>query len=120
MRIVTPVLKKIVYPSFSKLGLFRRGAAPGVAVVTYHGVLPRGYKTPDAALDGNLVSASALAAQLRFLKRQYCPISPEQFRAWLHSRETLPARAVLVTCDDGLLNCFTEMLPVLKEEEVPC
>lgn len=32
----------------------------------------------------------------------------------------LPPRAVLVTCDDGLENTLTEMLPILQEEKVPC
>jgi peptidoglycan/xylan/chitin deacetylase (PgdA/CDA1 family) len=27
---------------------------------------------------------------------------------------------VLVTCDDGLLNCLTDMLPVLRQEKVSC
>ena len=29
-------------------------------------------------------------------------------------------RSVLLTCDDGLLNCLTDMLPVLVEEKVRC
>ena len=32
----------------------------------------------------------------------------------------MPPKAVLVTCDDGLLNCLTDMLPVLQQEGVKC
>ena len=70
MRIVSPFLKKIVYPTMSKAGLFRRLPAKGLAVVTYHGVIPDGYSQSIPALDGNLVTADTLRGQLRFLKAQ--------------------------------------------------
>jgi peptidoglycan/xylan/chitin deacetylase (PgdA/CDA1 family) len=120
MRIVSPFLKRIVYPTMSKARLFRRLPSEGLAVVTYHGVIPDGYQPIDPALDGNLVTADALRRHLRFLKAGYNVVSPEEVLAWLERREELPPRAVLLTCDDGLLNCLTDMLPVLKDEAVPC
>jgi peptidoglycan/xylan/chitin deacetylase (PgdA/CDA1 family) len=120
MRIVSPILKKVLYPSLSAAGFFRRNSAPGLAVVTYHGVLPRGYEPVDAAFDGNLITAEALRAQLRLLNSNYCVISPDDFLAWRQGTFQLPPRAVLFTCDDGLLNNLTEMLPVLKQEDVRC
>ena len=120
MKFVTPLLKKIVYPAMSMSGLLPRIARCGLAVVTYHGVIPAGYNSTDAALDGNLVSADALRRQLRLLKARYQVISPDDARAWSEGRGKLPSRAVLVTCDDGLLNCLTDMLRVLKEEKVSC
>ena len=74
----------------------------------------------DAAFDGNLVTAEALQRQLRFLKSNYNVISPEDALAWTLDKFPLPPRAVLLTCDDGLLNNLTEMLPVLQQEEVRC
>jgi peptidoglycan/xylan/chitin deacetylase (PgdA/CDA1 family) len=120
MKIVSPLLKNAVYPSMSKLGMFRRLPQQGLAVVTYHGVLPQGYQSIDPSLDGNLVPAESLRRQLRLLKARYQVVAPEDVRAWLRERKDLPARAVLLTCDDGLLNCLTDMLPVLKEEGVRC
>jgi len=49
MKIVSPFLKKVLYPSLSMAGIFRLTSAPGLAIVTYHGVLPRGYELLDAA-----------------------------------------------------------------------
>jgi peptidoglycan/xylan/chitin deacetylase (PgdA/CDA1 family) len=118
MRFVSPFLKKVVYPSMSGAGVFRRTASSGVAVLTYHGVLPPGYTPIDSALDGNLVSCETLRRQIQFLKKRYNLISPESFLAWRRDQEQLPPRAVLLTCDDGLLNCFSDMLPVLQEETV--
>jgi peptidoglycan/xylan/chitin deacetylase (PgdA/CDA1 family) len=120
MRIVSPFLKKVIYPSLSTASVFRRTAPPGLAVVTYHGVLPRGYEPVDAAFDGNLISADTLFRQLRLLKAHYSVIAPEDVLAWRKGRSELPPRAVLLTCDDGLLNNLTEMLPVLRHEEVKC
>src|SRR4051812_24339699 len=120
MRIVSPALKKVVYPAISKLGLLRRAPLSGVAILTYHGVIPEAYESSDPILDGNLVTADQLRAQLRLLKSHYCLISPEQFLAWRTGECELPRRAVLLTCDDGLLNCLTDMLPVLKQEDASC
>jgi peptidoglycan/xylan/chitin deacetylase (PgdA/CDA1 family) len=120
MRFVSPFLKKVLYPSLSAAGVFRRTSACGLAVITYHGVLPPGYEPVDAAFDGNLVTAESLRQQLRLLKANYSVISPEDFLAWRQGTFELPARALLLTCDDGLLNHLTDMLPVLQQEEVRC
>ncbi len=120
MRLVSPVLKHAVYPVLHQAGYFRRGGQPfPCIVVNYHGVVPSDYSA-DALLDGNLVSAGSLRQQLRFLKHHYDVITPWDFRAWLEHGVALPQRAVLITCDDGLLNTLTDMLPVLREENISC
>jgi peptidoglycan/xylan/chitin deacetylase (PgdA/CDA1 family) len=120
MRIVSPFLKSVLYPALSMAGVFHRTSARGLAAVTYHGVLPEGYETVDGALDGNLISAETLRRQLRLLKKHYNVILPEDALAWREGRRELPPRAVLLTCDDGLLNCLTDMLPVLQQQKVSC
>jgi peptidoglycan/xylan/chitin deacetylase (PgdA/CDA1 family) len=89
-------------------------------VVTYHGVLPAGYTSDDEALDGNLVSAEVLRAQIRQLKRSYHVLKEADLLGWLEGERDLPARSVLLTCDDGLQNVLSEMVPVLREENVWC
>jgi peptidoglycan/xylan/chitin deacetylase (PgdA/CDA1 family) len=120
MKIVSPLLKRVVYPSFAKAGVFRHTAAGGLAVVTYHGVLPPGYELADPILDDNLLSADVFRQQIRLLKTHYHVISPEEMLLWSEKRFVFPPRAVLLTCDDGLANNLTEMLPVLEEEGVRC
>jgi peptidoglycan/xylan/chitin deacetylase (PgdA/CDA1 family) len=120
MKIVSPFLKKVLYPSLSAAGIFRRSSAPGLAVVTYHGVLPNGYSPIEAGFDGNLVTAETLRRQLRMLKSNYHVITPEQALGWRKGQFDLPPRAVLITCDDGLRNNLTHMLPVLQQEQVRC
>lgn len=114
------MLKRVVYPGLSRIGHLRQRTGFSPAVVTYHGVLPEGYEIIDAQLDGNLVSAEHLLQQIRFLKSHYEVISPEDFRESCLEKCKLPLRAVLLTCDDGLRNHLTAMLPVLKEASVRC
>jgi len=119
MRLVSPLLKHVIYPGLSGTGYFE-AASQGPAVLTYHGILPSDYESSDSHIDGNLVTAKAFRLQLEFLKRQYNVIHPEQFHSWLKGEENLPDRAVLLTCDDGLKNCVTEMLPLLQSFNLSC
>jgi peptidoglycan/xylan/chitin deacetylase (PgdA/CDA1 family) len=120
MRLISPLLKHVVYPSLSKAGYFRRASGNTPAVLTYHGVLPAGYKIVDPVLDGNLVSADSFHQQLRFLKHQYNVISPEEFLLWCEAKRELPPRSVLLTCDDGLRNSLFNMLPILQDAALSC
>ncbi len=93
--------------------------------MNYHGVVPADHPGNEPFLDGNLVQPEALRRQLQFLKSRYHIVQPDDFRAWIEQdkhehRKQLPPRAVLVTCDDGLVNTLTDMLPVLQSEGVSC
>jgi len=57
---------------------------------------------------------------LQFLQDRYNIISPKEFLRWCEGACELPARSVLLTCDDGLRNCFYDMLPLLREFEIQC
>lgn len=118
MRLVSPLLRNVIYPAMHHSGWLKRFAPrAGCAVVNYHGMIPPEHPR-DPFLDGNLVSREVLQQQLRFLKVNYHPIRPEDFRAWIKGG-TLPPRSVLVTCDDGLVNNL-DMLPIFQSEAVPC
>jgi peptidoglycan/xylan/chitin deacetylase (PgdA/CDA1 family) len=136
MRIVSPLLKHAVYPAMHRVGwLARIHPNSGYAVVNYHGVVPSDHVPSDHSssdrassnhsgaesfLDGNLVRPEVLRKQLQFLKKDFEIIHPEDFRGWVEQDKPLPPRAVLLTCDDGLLNTLTDMLPVLRSEGVFC
>jgi peptidoglycan/xylan/chitin deacetylase (PgdA/CDA1 family) len=124
MRLLSPLLQRVVYPALGKAGYFHWRVPGLVRVVTYHGVLPEGYQSADPFLDSTLVNIASFQSQLRLLKKHYKVISPERFLGWLRQTEgkteELPARAVLLTCDDGLLNNLTTMLPILQEEDLQC
>jgi peptidoglycan/xylan/chitin deacetylase (PgdA/CDA1 family) len=120
MRLVSPILRHVVYPGLSKVGYLRRATGDGPVVLTYHGVLPSRYKPVDPILDGNLVTASQFRDQLRFIKDQYNVLLPDEFLLWCRGELELPPRSLLITCDDGLQNCLVEMTPALREFELEC
>lgn len=120
MRLLTPILQRVVYPALGNAGCFHWRASSRISVVTYHGLLPTRYQSDDTFLDNTLESAASFRSQLRLLKKHYNVISPDRFLRWLRYQEELPTRAVLLTCDDGLLNNLTTMLPILQEEECKC
>ncbi len=121
MRLVSPLLKHAVYPALHHIGWLNRIEPPGgYAVVNYHGLVPSDHFNPEIFLDGNLVRPKVFRQQLQFLKAHYHVIHPEDFRAWIEQGKPLPLRAVLITCDDGLVNTVTDMLPILQSESVAC
>jgi peptidoglycan/xylan/chitin deacetylase (PgdA/CDA1 family) len=119
--VVSPILKRVVYPWLANSGYLRRRADGGsFCVITYHGVLPEGYQVSDPQQDGSLVTAENFRAQLRLLKECYHLVTPDQVRDWIVDGKDLPALAILLTCDDGLRNALTGMAPILREEELSC
>src|SRR5215469_8807660 len=114
------VLHRIFYPTLGNMGYFHVHPTSVVSVITYHGILPASYKRDDAFLDNTLVNTESFRAQLKLLKEYYNVISPDQFLQWLRCGKDLPERSVLLTCDDGLLNQVTSMLPILLEEQLKC
>ncbi len=120
MKVVSPVLKRVVYPGLARSGFLRRAADNGPTIVTYHGVMPTSYKARGSDVDGCMVHSSIFRDQLKLLKSHYSPITPDQFRAWCRGDFELPPRAVLITCDDGLQNNLTGMAPILTALDLPC
>jgi peptidoglycan/xylan/chitin deacetylase (PgdA/CDA1 family) len=124
MRLVSPLLKRAVYPALHYSGVLGHiTPLNDYAVVNYHGVVPSDHSIHsihESFLDGNLVQPKVFRQQLQFLKSHYNVIHPEDFRGWIEQGKQLPARSVLLTCDDGLLNVLTEMVPILRSEDVSC
>jgi peptidoglycan/xylan/chitin deacetylase (PgdA/CDA1 family) len=120
MKLVSSFLKRILYPTLSRVDGFLNHCQGPLAVVTYHGVLPRDYEVKDGRLDGGWVTAESFRSQLRLLRSRYHVVSAEQVRCWCRGEQALPPRAVLITCDDGLANAVTDILPILQEERLSC
>ncbi|HVN19615.1 MAG TPA: polysaccharide deacetylase family protein [Dongiaceae bacterium] len=118
MRVLSPLLNQVVYPVLGRAGYF--SSRTSAAVITYHGVLPQGYRSSDHFLDASLLTTETFRSQLLLLKRNYNVISPGTFREWLRGTLDVPERAVLLTCDDGLLNNLTVMLPLLRQYDLQC
>jgi peptidoglycan/xylan/chitin deacetylase (PgdA/CDA1 family) len=120
MRLLSPILHRVIYPTLGSVGYFHSRPVAPVTVITYHGVLPAGYKSGDPFMDNTLVTEKSFRVQLRLLKKHFNVISPDEFLLWLGQKQELPEKAILLTCDDGLLNHLNVMVPILREEELKC
>ncbi len=116
MKLISPLLKRVLYPCLASAGAFDSKQKKGLAAVTYHDVLPPNFRPIDPGFDGSRITPEHFRQQLRLLKSKYNVISPEEMLSWCRNEWELPPRAVLLTCDDGALNNLTEMLPILQEE----
>ena len=90
MRLLSPLLRQVVYPALGSAGYFRAGNSPLPAVVTYHGVVPDSYRINEKIPAGPLLKATNFRTQVQALKKHYTVISPQQFLAWLKDSEALP------------------------------
>lgn len=75
MRIVSPLLKAVVYPALSSIGAFRLDSDEGLSIVSYHRVTSPGYESIDAPFEGILITAETLRNQTRLLKKHYNVVS---------------------------------------------
>lgn len=92
---------------------------PGVlGVLTYHRIAE-----PDTRerLYPGLISAtpSDFEEQMRFLASRYRPLALEELLAVRRGGAPLPARAVLVTVDDGYRDFAEHAWPVLRRQGIP-
>lgn len=110
------------YDAVSPTGLLprwqrRRSELP--TVLTYHGVV-----SDDLAValpyDANFVTASLFRKHLELLQRRYRILEPAEFLSWMEGNTRIDSGGVLLTCDDGLRNNATVMLPILEEANARC
>ncbi len=65
------------------------------------------------------LSAQLFAEQIGYIKKHYNVISAADLMNAIADGAPLPARALLLTFDDGYLDHFTEVFPVLDREGMP-
>ena len=85
MSVLSPILKRIVYPSLATVGYLRRRRARQISIITFHGVFPSGYTVADPFLDGTLLPVEMFRRQLKMLRSAYHMLSPPEFLDWQHS-----------------------------------
>jgi len=90
----------------------------GLAVLTYHRVLPpeEAQVEPDP---GILTTAATFEAQMRLVSRRYSPLTMDEAIRHLESGEPLPRRACMVTFDDGWLDTYAHAFPILRRYGLP-
>lgn len=90
--------------------------APAATIVMYHYVRPiRGSRFPG--LKG--LEVDAFIAQLTYLQRHYVPMNLRDVVEATRNGEALPPNACVLTFDDGYLDHWTYVAPILDEMGLP-
>lgn len=89
-----------------------------IPVLAYHRIMD---VKEDYPFDVDLVSATPdmFKKQMEFIKKNFNPITMQQFIASLDGGEKLPKRPVLVTFDDGFKDNYSIAYPILRELDIP-
>jgi peptidoglycan/xylan/chitin deacetylase (PgdA/CDA1 family) len=114
-------MRRLFILSFTLSGLaafFRWFFRRECVVLAYHGAFP-GEAIKGVDIEGKFVDEKDFIRQLDFLKRHYTPVTLDLFEASLRGEATLPARAVLITIDDGYENNLLHMAPHLQARNIP-
>jgi peptidoglycan/xylan/chitin deacetylase (PgdA/CDA1 family) len=85
-----------------------------VPIVMYHHV--RVYNGSDAVQADLSVTPDEFRAQMDWLwANDYHPVGFTELRAYLHGRQPLPSRPLILTFDDGYLDFYTTAYPILAQ-----
>ncbi len=88
--------------------------------LVFHDVRYQVLKSFDADPDDSAVDASVLTGFFDWMRRNdYHPVSLQQVIDARENRAPLPARAVLLTFDDGYTSFYTRIYPLLKAYGYP-
>ena len=102
------------------LGLFavmRRATAGYVRILCYHGIW---LGSDDYPGDMMFMHPKTFARRLDLIQRLGYPVVPLSAAVEaLQGRGELPAAAVVITIDDGWYGTYSEMLPALRQRDMP-
>jgi len=94
---------------------FRRSGV----VLLYHRVLPEAECAQSFSSKAIIVSPATFERHLRFLRRHFAVLGPEEFREWLLNGREVSRPPCLITFDDGWKDNLTHARPVLKAQQLP-
>ena len=104
-------------------GLLRRLAhrrlRNGAIVLMYHRVLPEDRAAQSFSHPGIVVTPATFERQMALLKREFRPLSLQDFLGHMEARIPFPDGACLVTFDDGWIDNHDYALPILRRHGVP-
>jgi len=88
-------------------------------ILMYHRVLENIEKENKYIQVGITVSKELFDKQMRYLVKNYNPVSLKDFTEYQTGHKTLPEKAVVITFDDGWRDNYTCAYPILKKYGIP-
>jgi peptidoglycan/xylan/chitin deacetylase (PgdA/CDA1 family) len=100
------------------LHLLSRMRRPGIAILMYHSVMDN--PEPHASTLGGIVHPRKIfREQMEVLAREYHPVSLDDVLHFLEGKSRLPAKAVVMTFDDGYSDNAEVAAPILNQLGIP-
>lgn len=85
-----------------------------VPILNYHVI------RDDLPPDDVVMSVGKFRQQILYLKKHgFHGITLQDWHDWVLSAKTLPEKPVIITFDDGFLDCYQNAFPILKENGFP-
>lgn len=118
MALVKKIFRNIVFPSIVSLGLEKMLSAFSGnkrLILCYHGCNP----SPDFSLNGRHMPVNQFEKHLLYFKENFNVVSLDEiFR--LYRESIIPdKKTIALTFDDGYLNNYTQVFPLLKKHNIP-
>lgn len=88
-----------------------------IKVLMYHAILKQ--ETGKPASYYHATYQKALEKHLKYCKRYYHFIHPDEYLIQLEQGKPIPKRSLLLTFDDGYQNIFDYAFPILKKLRIP-
>jgi peptidoglycan/xylan/chitin deacetylase (PgdA/CDA1 family) len=117
-------LRSSVKQTLQSIGFYRHRLAtrpyPGVAILTYHGVRDDTWPAGTMRFEELHVTAARLSEQCQTLRDLDCTmLSASEWAGVADGTRPMPARAAMVSFDDGYRTVLTHALPVLERYAIP-
>lgn len=96
--------------------IFNSQKTDKIPILTFHRIVPNPIKKEKSANDEWVASVQIFEEQMKYLyDNGYKTISADEFYAWYKGECDFPKKTVMITLDDGNLDDFYIVLPILKK-----
>lgn len=107
-----------VFMKLIPLSVFSRIIHREVTGLIYHAVSDRPLPHVDHIYPP--VTTARFEAALIYLKKNYSVITYKQLHAHIFAGDRIPEKALHLSFDDGYIECYTLVRPLLQKHEIPC
>jgi peptidoglycan/xylan/chitin deacetylase (PgdA/CDA1 family) len=110
------IKRGLIASGFTRLAGRLKGQ--GVAILMYHSVMDEP-RSQDQTLGGIIHSSGVFERQMEIVAAEYQPVRLDEVLLFLRGEKALPARAVVITFDDGYSDNCEIAVPILSRVGVP-